>query len=374
MEMTPRERVLTALDHREPDRVPMAFGGDASTIETDPYEELKTHLGIDSPTVCYSRDHVAPDERIMQRIGSDIRFVRPEPVVHQPDADNSYVDQWGTRWRKSTTSLYWEMAGFPLQEGTLAELRDHQWPCFEADQFATAGEEARRLRREGTFAVAADLVCYGVFEMAWSVRGIEHFLEDLAARPDYAGALLERIVEVQETLFEAWLSQVGDSIDVVMVSDDVGIQSGLMISPRTYRTMIKPFQRRLWSYIKERTGARLFLHTCGSVYPVIGDFVELGVDILNPIQPMAADMDTKRLKREFGDELVFWGGIDTQRVLPHGSQDDITEEVKRRLADLAPGGGYIFSPAHNVQLGVSPQNVVHLYDMGRELGRYPLSL
>jgi uroporphyrinogen decarboxylase len=138
--------------------------------------------------------------------------------------------------------------------------------------------------------------------------------------------------------------------------------------------MIKPFQRRLWSYIKERTAARLFLHTCGSVYPVIGDFVELGVDILNPIQPMAADMDTKRLKQEFGDELVFWGGIDTQRVLPHGSQDDITEEVKRRLTDLAPGGGYIFSPAHNVQLGVSAQNLLHLYDMGRELGRYPLSL
>lgn len=373
MEFSPRERVLRALRHEEPDRIPLAFGGDSSTIEREPYNELKKFLGISSPTVTYVRDHVAPDERILQCIGSDVRFVRPNSQSLRIEPDNSYIDEWGTRWRKPTSSLYWDMIDFPLKEDNLEVIEKHSWPEIkDPARFKGAKEEAVRLRQQGEYAVAADFICYGVFEMAWTLRGFENFLTDLMANPHFADALLQKIVEMQKGLFAQWLKQVGEYVDLVMVSDDVGIQNGLMISPQVYREMIKPHQKELWRFIKEKTAAYLFLHSCGSVFPLIEDFIELGVDILNPIQPLAKDMDTKRLKERFGDQISFWGGIDIQEVLPGGDKEKIEQEVRTRIKDLGPGGGYILAPAHNIQLGVTPESLLFMFDQAKELGNYPL--
>lgn len=374
MELSPRERVIKALRHEEPDRGPLAFGGGASTIEREAYEKLKKYLDISSPTVTYVRDHVAPDERILERLGSDIRFVRPKFSSSKIEEDNSYVDDWGTRWKKPPSSLYWDMVDFPLKRDSLEEIEGYSWPNVKNPaRLRGAKEEAKVLHEEGKYVVAADLICYGVFELAWALRGFENFLSDLASNPKFTHVLLEKIVELQKGLFEEWLDQMGEYVDIVMVSDDVGIQNGLMISPRMYRKMIKPHQRELWGFIKKRTNAYLFLHSCGSVFPLIGDFIELGIDILNPVQPLAKDMDTKRLKEMFGDKISFWGGIDIQEVLPGGDKDKIEKEVRKRIEDLSPGGGYILSPAHNIQMGVKPENLVFMFDKAKETGHYPIN-
>jgi uroporphyrinogen decarboxylase len=172
--------------------------------------------------------------------------------------------------------------------------------------------------------------------------------------------------------FRHYLEAVGDCIDVVVVSDDLGGENGPLISPELYRELVKPAQKKLWQFIKSNTEAYLFLHSCGSIYRFIPDLIEIGVDILNPIQVAAKDMDTRRLKDEFGDKLIFWGGIDTQRILPFGSPEDVESEVKKRIADMAPGGGYVLTAVHNIQAGVSPENICMMYDAARKWGAYPI--
>ena len=159
-----------------------------------------------------------------------------------------------------------------------------------------------------------------------------------------------------------------------MVSDDLGGENAPLISPDLYREMVKPAQKKLWQFIKDNTEAQLFQHTCGNVYSLIPDLIEIGVDILNPVQVAAKDMDSKRLKEEFGDRLTFWGAIDTQRVLPYGSPEDVETEVKKRIADMAPGGGYVLTAVHNIQAGVSPENICMMYDAAKKYGKYPIDL
>lgn len=377
--MTPRERVLTALGHKEPDRVPLDLGGLSTTIETDPYQELKEHLGITSETKLFLRDHVDPPEELLEEFQIDTRYVRigrPQRFKVQIDADNSYLDEWGTRWRKPESSLYWDPVDWPLKNAAIEDLETYAWPDPD-DPGRTEGlrERARQLREETDYAIVADMPVLGVFETAGvCLRGIERFMMDLVLDKPFAEALLNKLVDLHVELYGRYLDAVGEYIDVIVVSDDLGGEHAPLISPEIYREMVKPAQKRLWQFIKSRTKAYLFMHTCGSVYRLIPDLIELGVDTLNPIQVAAKDMDTKRLKKEFGDRLAFWGGVDTQKVLPYGSPQDVEEEVKKRIADLAPGGGYILTAVHNIQAGVNPENICTMYDAAREYGTYPIDL
>jgi uroporphyrinogen decarboxylase len=188
----------------------------------------------------------------------------------------------------------------------------------------------------------------------------------------FAKALFDKLADFHIEFFRHYLEAVGDCIDVVVVSDDLGGENGPLISPELYRELIKPAQKKLWQFIKSNTEAYLFLHSCGSISKFIPDLIEIGVDILNPIQVAAKDMDTRRLKDEFGDKLIFWGGIDTQRILPFGSPEDVESEVKKRIADMAPGGGYVLTAVHNIQAGVPPENICMMYDAARKYGVYPI--
>jgi len=377
--MTPRERVLTALGHKEPDRVPLDLGGLSTTIEADPYQELKAHLGITSETKLFLRDHVDPPEELLEEFQIDTRYVRigrPQNFKVQIDADNSYRDEWGTRWRKPESSLYWDPVDWPLKDATIEDLETYAWPDPN-DPGRTEGlrERARRLHAETDYAIVADMPVLGVFETAGvCLRGIERFMMDLVLDKPFAEALLNKLADLHIELYGRYLDAVGEYIDVIVVSDDLGGEHAPLISPEIYREMVKPAQKRLWQFVKSKTKAYLFMHTCGSVYRLIPDLIELGVDTLNPVQVAAKDMDTKRLKKEFGDRLAFWGGVDTQKVLPYGSPQDVEEEVKKRIADLAPGGGYILTAVHNIQAGVSPENICTMYDAAREYGTYPIDL
>ena len=169
-----------------------------------------------------------------------------------------------------------------------------------------------------------------------------------------------------------YLDLVGPYIQMIKMGDDLGAQNGPLMSPKTYRAVIKPYHKELFDCIRQRTKARIFLHTCGSVYRLLPDLIDAGVEVLNPVQVSAADMDTRRLKAEFGDRLSFMGAIDTQHVLPFGTSDDVKREVERRIVDLAPGGGFILAPVHNVQADVPPENLVTMYRHALQVGMYPI--
>lgn len=375
-EMTSRERVLTALRHEEPDRVPLDFGGLTTTIETQPYNELKKYLGIKSETINFVRDHVDPPEELLQRFRIDTRYIRiksPKEFKFKIDSDNSYLDEWGTRWRKSPTSLYWDPVHFPLKEATLEDLEKYPWPNPD-DPGRTEGlrQKAKMLHDNTGYAIVADMPTLGIFEMTWvCLTGPERFMTDMILNKRFANALLEKICELHVSLYKNYLDAIGDYIDVISVSDDLGGMQGLLISPDLYREMVKPVQRKLWQSIKSRTKAALFLHSCGSISKLIPDLIENGVDIVNPVQVSAKDMDTQQMKKEYGDKITFWGGIDTHRVLPFGSPKDVEEEVRKRISDLASGGGYVLTAVHNIQAGVPPENVCAMYEAAWKHGRYP---
>lgn len=353
--------------------MPIGFGGGPATIEVDAYEELKKYLKISSETVISVRCHVIPDEVIMKRFQSDFRFVCLKTEKPKTAPDNSYIDAWGVKWKKPPSSLYYDMVDHPIKNADLQEIKNYKEPNFNnPGMYRQAKKEGEKLRKENYFPIGTDLVCFGIFEQAWALRGFENFLLDLALYPDFAKELLEKILNIQIKLFNRWLDAIGKYVDVVAVSDDMGTQENLIISATMYREFIKPYQKRLFEFIKGKTNAYLLLHSCGSVYPVIQDFIEIGVDILNPVQPMAKGMDTRRIKEEFGNKLAFWTGVDTQYVLAHGSVDDVRQEVQKRIDDLARGGGYIFSPSHNIQYGVRPENIIAIFDEAIRYGRYPL--
>ena len=376
-EMTHRERLRRALNHQEPDRVPLDLGGYVSTIETDPFNDLKKYLGKNWETKCFLRDHVEIPEELLRQWGIDTRYVRIKPPkkwkLKMAD-DHSYVDEWGTRWKKPETSFYWDPVDHPLKNVTIEGLEKHLWPDPN-DPGRTEGlrEETKRLREGTDYAIVADAPGLGPFEASWvTLRGAEQFFMDMALNKPFVKALMERLNDIQVQLCKNYLTAVGDLIDVVMVGDDLGGENGPLISLAMYRELVKPYQKKVWGFIKEHTDAKLFLHCCGSIKKFLPDLIELGVDIINPVQVSAKDMDTRELKEEFGNKLTFWGGIDTQKVLPFGTPDDVENEVKKRITDLAPGGGFVLAAVHNIQAGVRPENIIRMYETARIYGKYPI--
>ena len=375
--MNSRERVLTALRHKEPDRIPIDLGGLPSGIEVEAYDNLKKLIGFQSETKTFVRDHVEIDEPILERFGVDTRYIRiksPRGYKRTLDKNNSYVDLWGTRWAKPPSSLYWDMVDYPIKEPTMEALQNYSWPDPDDPGFVEGlRERAKKLYETTGYALVVDLTGFGVFEQGWALRGMENFFMDFAANPTFAGALMQGVADYKISLWGHILDAVGDYVQVVMEADDLGTQQGPMVSPEAYRRLIKPAQKRVWQFIKGRTHAFLFLHSCGSVREFIPDFIEMGLDILNPVQVAAKDMDPIELKREFGKDLTFWGGgCDTQHVLSFGAPDDVEKEVKRRVSELAPGGGFVFNPVHNIQPQVPPENILRMFETALQYGTYPI--
>jgi uroporphyrinogen decarboxylase len=211
-----------------------------------------------------------------------------------------------------------------------------------------------------------------LFEQAWYLRGYPELLMDFLLNKDFAHALFRRILEVRKQNAEIYLREVGDYLDVIQLGDDLATQNGPAMSPALYREMVKPYQAELFRFVKERTPAKLYYHSCGAVTSIVEDLIEIGVDVLNPVQASAQGMDTAELKARFGARIAFWGAIDTQRVLPFGTTEQVMAEVQQRISDLAPGGGYVLAGVHNLQPDIPPENIVAMYEEGARYGRYPL--
>jgi uroporphyrinogen decarboxylase len=380
-EMTPRERVVTALNHQEPDRVPLDIGGGtSSTLVVEGYERLKAEWGIPGETRIMSKAFrlARLDEVVMARLGSDTRplTVRGPLNWTPPAAEPGYfVDVWGITWRQAFYGdgcYYWELHGNPLRDATIQDLETYPWPD-PLDPGYTLGlaEEVEQLYEGTDYAIMADGGFKSFWELAYMLRGLEQMLSDLVLNPEFVKTLLEKLLELNIQGTGKFLDIAGPYIQVLRTADDLATQRGPLISPRTFRTLLKPYYKRYFDFVKSRTDAKIFYHSCGNVTAFIDDLAEIGVDTLNPVQVSALG-DTAALKARFGAQMSFWGGIDTQHVLPNGTPEEVEAEVRQRIRDLGPGGGLVVASVHNIQPDVPTANIVAMAEATCKWGRYPL--
>lgn len=365
--MNSLERVRLCLAHTEPDRVPIDFGGWLCGIKQSAWRRLADHLGIE-PAAWRSYTPPAP---VLERFGVDFRRITPRtPAREKPltNADGSVTDRWGiTRIYEAEDD---QIVRFPLAHADIEELDRRGWPDASPEgRYEGLADAARQIHAAG-FAVVAQPDISGVFELSCWLCGFDRMLADMALDAGFVHALFEKICRLQEQYAHNYYSAAGADIDIVQLGDDLGTQNAPFFSPRMYREMVMPYQMRYHRAIRRHTAAHIFHHSCGSVYRLLEGLVESGVEILNPVQVSAAEMAPARLKKEFGDVLVFHGGIDVQTVLPFKKPQEVRDEVKRMLDILAPGGGYILAPSHNIQGDTPAENVVAMFEAALEYGRY----
>jgi uroporphyrinogen decarboxylase len=373
-----RDRILAALAHRQPDAVPFDC-----TFTLGAYRALVDHLGLAEPDPTPNPWlEVRPSPRVADCLDLDFAYLdfgRPAGTALFTLGMTQYTDEWGLTYRRVNAGggrFSYEPVDPPLAAATLLDLEEYPWPD-PMDPGWTEGLEERgqRLHRTGR-AVILELPA-SIFETAYLLRGMERFLMDLVLDPHFANRLMEICAGITIALARSGLRKAGKWIDVVKHLDDQGAQTGPLVSPRTFRRLICPHFTRLFQAVHDEfarcnPNGKVMTHTDGAVYPLIEDYIRAGIDILNPVQPNAAGMDHARLKREFGSQLTFHGGVDVQGVMPFGSPQDVRDEVRRRIHDLASGGGYILAPSHNLQQDVPPANILALRDAVRTFGRYPL--
>ena len=401
--MTGRERVLCALSHREPDRVPLDLGGtESSGMTAVAYLNLCDFLGVkDTPRIFDPAGQVALlDQRIRRRFSIDTAALVYEPAQWAADTTSDgrpalspagwrpELVQDGSRVvtdasghivaRMPEGGFYYDSAYQPLSGVSSASQVPQYRQSFEEFDKAAIFDEgwdamaarARELHTKTGDCVVANL-CVHVLAGGQMLRGFENFMVDLATDQALAAAVMENLLEAYLPRVDAFAEKMARWVDVVLVNDDLGTQSGPMLSPDLYRRMVKPYHARLYAHIKKRFGKPLLLHSCGSIYRLIPDLIEIGVDAINPVQVSAAEMDSAKLKKEFGRDVTLWGGgCDTQTVLGAGTPDEVQSEVRRRIDDLAPGGGFVFTQVHNVQPNVPPRNVVAMLEAALEYGAY----
>jgi uroporphyrinogen decarboxylase len=266
------------------------------------------------------------------------------------------------------------LAGHPLAEANIEDLDGYLWPD-PLDPGYTAGlAGAATTLYEGTdYAIIGHSKFKSLWELAWKLRGLEQMLIDLVQDPDFVEALISKLLEINMAATGRFLDIVGPYIHIIRTGDDIATQRGPLMAPETYRSLIKPKYKQFFDFIKSKTDAKLFYHTCGNVVELLDDLIEIGVDIINPVQ-VSAMRDTAGLKARFGDRVVFMGAVDTQQVMPYGSVEDVEAEVKRRISDLGPRGGYVVAAVHNIQPDVPPENILAMAEATRKYGTYPLAI
>jgi uroporphyrinogen decarboxylase len=372
--MTPRERINGALEHRETDRTPADLGSTCNTsITYQAYRRLTGYLGVsdeDVPLLSRDMQVVEIGREVHRRLHIDTIGIHgnpPDNSMAEETGPDSYRDEWGIEYRAAAQQgivLYYEVAHSPLAAAdSVRDIESYPWPD-PGDPGRTRGlERGTRYIRESTdYALIGHMGDTSIFQDCTLIRGLEQILTDLLLNKTFAEALMVKVTEIQMEKMSRYLDATGPYLDVVCVGDDFGGQTAPLMSPEIFRKAIKPFLRQYYDLIKSKTAAKLHLHSCGSVRELIGDFIDLGVDVLNPVQVSARGMDPAELKRDFGRYISFWGGIDTHRLLPRGSPAEVSDEVRRIVEILGRSGGYVLNPVHNIQPDVPPENIVAMYD------------
>jgi uroporphyrinogen decarboxylase len=379
--MNHRERVLAALQHREPDRVPMDLGGTTdSTIVAAGYPRLRAALGL-GPNVTRMQDVVQQtamiDEDVRVALGVDTRPILPLPrrwrrdvlpdgspadlpaafrPERLPDGSQVARDEGGTVMLKMPAGgHYFDPVHVPLADATsskeiekhLRAIETYDAPDYLDERYEALAEQGRALREETDYLLVGFFGGH-IFQAGQALRGWEQFPVDLLVSPGFAEALMDQLAEANLRRFARFAATVGRWVDVVQFEDDLGMQDRPLVRPSLYRQRVKPYHEKLFRFAKAQCDALILLHSDGAIAPLIPDLIEMGVDAINPVQVSAAGMEPRELKRAFGDEIAFWGaGCESQRVLPFGSPQEVADEVKRRIDELAPGGGWVFAPIHS---------------------------
>ncbi|MEN8192596.1 MAG: uroporphyrinogen decarboxylase family protein [Bacteroidota bacterium] len=389
--MTSRERVITTLNHKEPDKIPIDLGGMRSTgIMAIAYNRLKQELGLEKRTTKMLDIHqqlAIPEKEVLEHFQGDVisledSFLQSDREWKEwqlPDKSKVEIpkelfpewieDQWvlmdGEKIiaRMPESCLYFESCNPPLENAvTEQDIQNHNWRIFTDEYLRNMENKAKQLCEETEYAIMGS---FGgnIIEGYQVLRGYSNSMLDLVVYPDFAEALINKLNEVHLTNLEKYLQAVSKYIQIIQMGDDLGMQSGPQISLDLYQTFVKSAHKKIYQYVKNNSDLFLFLHSCGSIYDFIPDLIDAGVDILNPVQFSAANMDSRKLKDEFGSKITFWGGgVDTQNILPFGSPSEIEDQVEEQINIFAPGGGFVFAAVHNIQANVPTENILSLFN------------
>ena len=399
--LTSRERVRRALSHEETDRVPVDFGGSRVTgISAIAYRNLLGHLGMQEDIRVYDvkQQLAEPSLAMLDRLGGDVvQLHRLGPSTGMPFLT---VDQWkpghltdgfpclvpqaceearradGTieirhggecyAWR-APESLYFDVCYSPLaQARTPADIDAFVWPDPWTEREEQYLREGVRTLYDGTdkalFAGLPMLVC-SFFEISLVLFGFENFMMMVATDRDLVEYWLDAKLAHDLAILDKYLAVAGPCIEAIQMNDDFGTQDSLQILPKLYRELFKPRQRKWIEFVKSRTRAKVFLHSDGAIEQILPDFIEIGIDVLNPLQTSARGMDPERIKAKYGRHLAFWGGgVETQTTLPFGGEADVRAEVRERVRILGAGGGYVFATIHNIQADIAPGKILAVYE------------
>lgn len=386
--MTSFERVKLAIEHKEPDKIPYDLGGSVLTgMNINLYENLRDYLGLPKVKrhICDEVQQLAYiDDDVLDILKVDVRCVDPSPPKDKNYAKpiikkgNFYKlrDEWGVDWKMPIEGgHYFDMVGFPLEDYEEPEdLNNYRFPiATDNARFATMKKRADKYVFNEKRAYILGRHVAGIWETALWTSGYNKFLCDMLINEKYACKVLDKILENKMEYWGKALDTVGENVLIVSEADDLATQISTLVSNELYKKLISPRHKILFEFMKKRAKSKIYIfyHSCGAVKSLIPTLIDEGIDILNPVQVSATGMDTKELKKEFGKDISFWGGgVDTQNVLPHGTVQEVKDEVKKRIDDLAPGGGFVFNPVHNLQSDVSPKNFMAMWDALQQYGKY----
>ena len=371
--MNSRERVIEAINHRQPDRVPLDLGSTInSSIVVEGYERLKQHFGIQTPITITNRmmRTVEVDEEILRALEVDFRGIicgAPFKGLAKDLGDRQYRDQWGCDRIHPEGSYYYDLVNFPLSGNiTISDIAKYPWPDPDDPGWFHGMRERLNWIRENTDCAAVLGLPPPFVHISQYLRGFEEWYLDVVLNTAVLEALFDAVLEVNLQTAKNILGHIGKEVDIIICSDDLGAQHGLQISPDHYSKLIKPRHEKYFRLIHEMSPAKLLFHSCGSVADIIPDLIDMGVDILNPVQVSAAKMDPLELKTKYQGKIVFWGALDTQQILPYGSVADVKKMVEERIEQMADGGGYVVCAVHNIQPDVPLENILAMYQHARE--------
>ena len=371
--MTSKERLMTALNHREPDKIPHAIGSAGNNINVNLYKELLNHFGIKDENNKTLRKHfqtVSSCEMLLQKIHCDVRelsgVTKTEGTTREWEDRESFFsqDEWGAVYRMPKSSGYYYDLYKASRERTFENENDEPYEFPGPPAVLTGSvEKAKALKEAGYPVVITMQYGNGFLQTGPRVYGYEDWLMMLATDDRRSGYFMEKLLEMKIRVWDKIMEVYGDYVDILGEYDDLGTQLGPFIDPKMMRKKIKPYYKKLFDHIHNKYGAKVYFHSCGSVAKMIPDLIETGVDFLNPVQTSAEGMDPAWLKKEFGRDICFWGGgIDTQRILPRGTKQEIRDNVKRNIEIFGRDGGYVFCPIHNVQGDVPLENFLTMWE------------
>ncbi len=382
------DRVAAALDHKEPDRVPLDLGGaEVASINIHTMRRLRRHLGMSEAVTLDDRviQTGKMEDDLIDRLGVDVKIVKPDPPANPSGAkdlglqDGCYrlIDEYGMGWAMPECGgKYYDLYHSPLAGAErIRDVETYPWPDpLDAARFVGMKENARKIAAEDKKAVFLGRASSGMWEHAIWMTGYEKFFMDMILNKTFIHALMEKILEIKMAYWGKVLELVDEEYVVISCADDLGAQNSLLVGLDLYKEMIWPYHKRLFEFLKKKARQKLyiFFHNDGAIYETLPLLIEAGIDIVNPWQVNCKGMDdTAKFKREFGKDLTIWGGsCDTQKVLPFGTPQQVRDETQRRIEDLAAGGGYIFAPIHIIQDGVPVENIMAMWETLQEYGIY----